>query len=1086
MFHFTRFLTRSRRSSIMIGRGAHPRFPDTGFELHQRLNLAVAFLLFSIASYAQCPSSITTTPAVATAATCPSSGQILVHSSAESEPSATYQIISGPASGGYQTTSQSSSHFTGLPAGSYTIRITCGTVFADVTATVADEYTPLSLTAAVSNECAIGGGGGNNRNNATTNAGAYITATANGGMAPLMYAFLLSDNAAEPDANFTYGTENIYTATSFGVYQVRVKDACNNFITQSVDVKPIYPQAKVTLAYNGAQCNGSLAKASLRREDDNTIIDPTNSAYAVDIWYLAAGAPCTIPTSVGPDHSVIVMSESDLDLAFPSTAESVLIRTVSRCGETTVACYPLQKPELKSWAQVHVGCSPTDSVNIAFDIYDGVYPYNVTIQGFDASDNPVPGTDQSFQFHYSNTYTFPNAHHYTYVVSDACEDSLTRTIYTPTPANGPVVTWFDTKLDCVGATGTFNVVLEINGYVPNHDFSSFKLVDAATNTFVANATVYTLYNGAIYFEQIFPGSYKVVITPTDPTCPPTEVPVTIPPTEPTLTFSLDGSVTQLCGGAGTITADLDYNGTQVITYELLQGTTIIASNATGSFTNLEPGTYTLKAIADMSDCGQANMEITKELIVQPQGSAPVVLKKLGVNCTGSTTTGMAVFEFSGFGPFLLEMKKVTETNYTTIGTAVPNNYTAEGLSADTDYDVRITDQCGKTSVTQVSIKPLVAVYVTNTAQPCLGQPYTLSAEEITNASYSWTFNGGPEIATSKDIVFASYAAANNGTYVCTITLEDCITKVVTVNLNSINCNQPLAKSGLGNYVWIDTKDLGTQNATEVGAAGITVTLYDSDGVTVLLTTTTDATGYYSFADLPAGSYIVGFSGLPSGYIFSPIIGSLNDGSNNDADFNGKTVVITLADNEFNMNVDAGIWYSLPVTLISFEAKAMDEGILLNWATTTETNSDRFEIERSPDGKKWQKIGIVHSHGESASVKRYEFKDREPLQNQNLYRLRMVDFDMSFSFSGIRSVNYSFKEEVGAYPNPATEFLYLKGFTTGKVKEISIINSNGQKIFTSRKFSNEGINVAHLLPGLYIVNVKGTDNQYRSFKVMISK
>ena len=119
--------------------------------------LAFCLVLVSLTSYAQCPSAITTSASDVTAASCPSSGQILVHSSAEAEPSATYQIISGPASGGFQTTAQSSNDFTGLPAGNYTIRITCGTVTADVTATVDDTYTPISMTPAVTNVCATSG-----------------------------------------------------------------------------------------------------------------------------------------------------------------------------------------------------------------------------------------------------------------------------------------------------------------------------------------------------------------------------------------------------------------------------------------------------------------------------------------------------------------------------------------------------------------------------------------------------------------------------------------------------------------------------------------------------------------------------------------------------------------------------------------------------------------------------------------------------------------------------------------------------------------------------------------------------------------
>jgi hypothetical protein len=1062
--------------------------------------LAFCLVLCSLAGYGQCPSAITTTAPDVTAASCPSSGQILVHSSAEATPSATYQITAGPAAGGYQTTAQTSNNFTGLPAGTYTIRITCGTVTADVTATVDDEYTPLSLTPAITNVCATSsggsgssggpgdGGGGNNRMSATSNAGAIITATATGGKAPLSYAFLLSNNAAEPDANFTYTSSNAFTAPSFGVYQVRVKDACNNFVTQSVDVQPLYPAAKLKLGNYGFQCAQTQYYTNkLVRVSDGTQIDPAGAGYQVELWYLATGDPCNVPATPA-DQTITINSASDLQtITFPATVDVVLVRTTSVCGEQNVECIPVLKPVVVSYGFVHVGCSATDSVNLALDIQGGSWPYNVVVQGFDAGNSAVAGTNLSFTYTTSGSLvTVAPAHHYTYVVTDACGRTTTKTIYTPTPSEAPHVTWFGTYMNCVNVAGTMNVTVEVNGYIPNQDFSNIKLVNAATNAFVANASSYSVFNGGIYFAGIPAGDYKVVFTPTDASCPPSESPFTIPSSTTGLVFALDGSTTQLCGGTGTITAALNYNGIQQVSFQLLQGTTVIASNASGSFTNLAAGTYTLKAVVDMSSCGKPNMEATKDLTIQPEGSMPVVVKKLGINCTTNIATGMAVFEFSGFGPFLLEMKKVTETTYTVIGSAVPNNYTAEGLSADTDYDVRITDQCGNTSVTQVSVKPLVAVYVTNSAQPCLDQPYTLSAEEITNASYSWTFNGGPVIATSRDIVFGSYTAANNGSYQCTITLGDCITKIFTVNLNSINCSQPLAKSGLGDYVWKDINQNGIQDATEVGVSGITVTLYAADGTTVLGTTTTDADGYYAFSNLTAGSYVVGFSGLPSNYQFSPNNGNLNDADNSDAVTSGKTALITLADNEFNMNIDAGLFNPMPVTLISFTAKSLDQGALLSWSTATETNSDRFEIERSAGGKNWAMIGSVRSHGESNVVESYDFTDPSPLAGDNFYRLRMVDSDLTFSYSRIQHILFGTFPSATIFPNPVSDRLYLKGFDLEKVKELSLFNPKGERVFKSARATAQGVDVSHLPVGLYTIAVKGVDGKVQAFKVMVSK
>ncbi len=50
---------------------------------------------------------------------------------------------------------------------------------------------------------------------------------------------------------------------------------------------------------------------------------------------------------------------------------------------------------------------------------------------------------------------------------------------------------------------------------------------------------------------------------------------------------------------------------------------------------------------------------------------------------------------------------------------------------------------------------------------------------------------------------------------------------------------------IGNFVWQDSNGDGDQDAGEAGLANVTVNLYQSDGATLVATTTTDAAGAYS-------------------------------------------------------------------------------------------------------------------------------------------------------------------------------------------------------------------------------------------------
>lgn len=91
----------------------------------------------------------------------------------------------------------------------------------------------------------------------------------------------------------------------------------------------------------------------------------------------------------------------------------------------------------------------------------------------------------------------------------------------------------------------------------------------------------------------------------------------------------------------------------------------------------------------------------------------------------------------------------------------------------------------------------------------------------------------------------------------------------------------------------------------MGAAGVTVTLFDAAGA-VVGTTTTNASGNYLFSGLQAGTYSVGFGTL-AGLTYT----TANAGSDPTVDSNanattGRTAPMTLAVGEKNLNVDAGL------------------------------------------------------------------------------------------------------------------------------------------------------------------------------------
>ena len=175
--------------------------------------------------------------------------------------------------------------------------------------------------------------------------------------------------------------------------------------------------------------------------------------------------------------------------------------------------------------------------------------------------------------------------------------------------------------------------------------------------------------------------------------------------------------------------------------------------------------------------------------------------------------------------------------------------------------------------------------------------------------------------------------------------------------------------------------------------------------------------------------------------------------------------------------------SLPVTLISFTLAKEESIVRLNWATTEETNSESFQVERSGDGKSWKQIGAVSAQGESSVLKNYEFVDPAPLKGGNYYRLKMVDQDGTFAYSRIQFGEFG-KQKESIYPNPASQNLFFTNYK--EIQDVAIYSAIGVKVLRSQTISSAGVNVRNLSPGMYIAILTLIDGSTHAQKVIIVK
>jgi hypothetical protein len=180
--------------------------------------------------------------------------------------------------------------------------------------------------------------------------------------------------------------------------------------------------------------------------------------------------------------------------------------------------------------------------------------------------------------------------------------------------------------------------------------------------------------------------------------------------------------------------------------------------------------------------------------------------------------------------------------------------------------------------------------------------------------------------------------------------------------------------------------------------------------------------------------------------------------------------------------------TLPVTLVVFTVKkGENHTTLLYWATTAETNSDRFEVEHSSSGEVWKEIATVASKGESRELVSYSFTDTAPEEGNNLYRLKMIDKDESFAYSRIRNINMDSKSKTALYPNPTNAQLTLDVNDISKIERVQFNDMSGKLILDQKRSGLSDIgtyfNVNNFPSGLYVVKVTRTNGSVDVMKIV---
>lgn len=174
--------------------------------------------------------------------------------------------------------------------------------------------------------------------------------------------------------------------------------------------------------------------------------------------------------------------------------------------------------------------------------------------------------------------------------------------------------------------------------------------------------------------------------------------------------------------------------------------------------------------------------------------------------------------------------------------------------------------------------------------------------------------------------------------------------------------------------------------------------------------------------------------------------------------------------------------TLPVELAAFRGDATEKGNLLAWETAAEINNNGFEVQKSFDGKTFEKIGFVEGNGTSVEAHNYTFLDKNINQNIAYYRLKQIDFNDGFEYSDIISIkNESItNNQIQLYPNPMVNNLTIENGEGN----INIYTVSGKLVRQLKiQQSQQQIDVSNFLKGIYWIKISKENGESTTHKVV---
>ncbi len=184
---------------------------------------------------------------------------------------------------------------------------------------------------------------------------------------------------------------------------------------------------------------------------------------------------------------------------------------------------------------------------------------------------------------------------------------------------------------------------------------------------------------------------------------------------------------------------------------------------------------------------------------------------------------------------------------------------------------------------------------------------------------------------------------------------------------------------------------------------------------------------------------------------------------------------------------------LPINLASFDAVWKENFAELSWKVESAVNFDHFEIEKSYDGRIFS---FLHTTSYIDNVHNYMYPDKAvnaSVYTEVFYRLKMVDRDDNFSYSGIKKINLQKNENnlVSVWPNPFVDKIKIKfdEQILGQNFSVKIYNAFGETMIRKTVNTNQSAgyieirNLDMLASGFYTLQIISDNKIIINYKII---